>query len=288
MSEAAIRVLDGPMGTELHRLGVPTPLPLWSAGANAEAGEVVRTIHRGYALAGATLHTTNTFRTRRRTVGDRWRELSSLAVAHARAGAMPGHRVLGAVAPLEDCYRPDLSPAQSAPDACRQEHGELARHLVAAGVDVLLLETFPHPVEALLALEAALETGCETWLALTPGPDGTLWSPEALARCASEAAATGAAALFVNCVSVEHAQPFVDALSTAALRAGVPFGVYANAGRADDAVGWRALDEDPAGAAERYARAARRWIASGASIVGGCCGTGAPHIAALASLSGPR
>lgn len=288
MVRPTIQILDGPMGTELDRRGVPTPLPLWSAGANESAGEIVRAIHRDYARAGATLHTTNTFRTKRRTVGPRWRELASAAVAHARAGAGVAQRVLGSIAPLEDCYRPDLSPADRDPEACREEHRELARHLADAGVDVLLVETFPHVREALLAVEVALATGRPTWLALTPGPEGTLLTPEALARGASEAARLGASALLVNCVASERAQPFVDALANEALRAGVPFGVYANAGHVDDAVGWRALDEDPRRAADRYAATARGWIASGATILGSCCGTGVPHIEALAALEPTR
>jgi S-methylmethionine-dependent homocysteine/selenocysteine methylase len=285
MARTTIQILDGPMGTELDRRGVPTPLPLWSAGANTSAGEVVLAIHRDYAQAGATLHTTNTFRTKRRTVGSAWRELASLAVAHARAAASREHRVLGSIAPLEDCYRPDLSPADRDPAACRAEHAELAEHLASSGVDVLLVETFPHAREALLAVEASLATGRETWLALTPGPEGTLLSPSALADCAAEAARLGVRALLVNCVASERAQAFVDALAPVALGAGVPFGVYANAGHVDDAVGWRALDDDPRRAADRYAATARGWIASGATILGSCCGTGVPHIEALAALA---
>jgi len=34
-----------------------------------------------------------------------------------------------------------------------------------------------------------------------------------------------------------------------------------------------------------YAAAARGWVAAGATIVGGCCGTTPAHIAALRALS---
>ncbi|GAB4114575.1 MAG: homocysteine S-methyltransferase family protein [Sandaracinaceae bacterium] len=285
---APIAILDGPMGTELDRRGVPTPLPWWSAGANLAAPEVVAAIHRDYAAAGATLHTANTFRTKRRTVGARWAELASSAVSIARASVPASHRVLGSIAPLEDCYRPDLSPAQDDPTTTRREHRELAQHLARAGVDVLLCETFPHSGEALLAVEEAVATGCETWLALCPGPDGTLLSPGALGACAEEAVRRGARAVCVNCVGAPHALAFVEALGVIGSRHGVPVGVYANAGHADDAVGWKALDEAPERAAERYLAHARRWYEAGATIVGGCCGTGVPHVAAIASaLAGP-
>ncbi|MBN8610451.1 MAG: homocysteine S-methyltransferase family protein [Deltaproteobacteria bacterium] len=285
MVAASLRVLDGPMGTELDRRGVPTPLPLWSAGANEGAADVVRAIHRDYALAGATLHTANTFRTKARNVGERWRELASRAVRLARNGVPADHVVLGSIAPLEDCYRPDLSPADRDPVATRAEHDALARHLADLGVDALLVETFAHAGEALIALDAALSTGTPTWLALTPGPEAALLSPGQIGEAADEAARRGAQAVLVNCVASERAQPFVDVLAEVSARRGVPFGVYANAGHVDDAVGWRALEEDPRRAADRYAETACRWVASGASIIGSCCGTGVPHVEAIARLA---
>lgn len=275
-------ILDGPMGTELDRRGVPTPLPWWSAGANLRAADVVGAIHRDYAAAGATLHTANTFRTKRRTVGERWAELASAAVSIARRSVPAGHRVLGSIAPLEDCYRPDLSPAERDPGRTRAEHRELARHLAAEGVDVLLCETFPHVGEALIAVEESVATGCETWLALSPGPDGALLTPAVLAEGAEEAALRGARALLVNCVATERALPFVARLAEVGARRGVAVGVYANAGHVDEAVGWRALDEAPERAAERYLAHALTWREAGASIVGSCCGTGVPHVRALA------
>jgi S-methylmethionine-dependent homocysteine/selenocysteine methylase len=282
-----VAILDGPMGTELDRRGVPTPLPWWSAGANLAAPGVVAAIHRDYAAAGATLHTANTFRTKRRTVGARWAELASAAVSIARASVPVSHRVLGSIAPLEDCYRPDLSPADDEPEATRREHRELARHLARAPVDVLLCETFPHPGEALIAVEEAVATGCETWLALSPGPDGTLLAPSELAAAAEEAVRRGARAVLVNCVGVLHALAFVEALGLIGARHGVPVGVYANAGHVDDAVGWKALDEAPERAAVHYLAHARRWCEAGATIVGGCCGTGIPHVAAIARALSP-
>src|SRR5262245_12037015 len=103
-----LTVLDGPVGTELAARGVPTPAPLWSAWALVHAPEVVADIHRDYAAAGATVHTTNTFRTKRRSAPANWEELARKAVAIVRGTVPQGHRVAGSIAPLEDCYRPDL------------------------------------------------------------------------------------------------------------------------------------------------------------------------------------
>ena len=87
----------------------------------------------------------------------------------------------------------------------------------------------------------------------------------------------------MNCVAARDTLPFVEALASALAGRGVPFGAYANAGREEDGLGWGADGETAACA---YEALARTWIDAGATIVGGCCGTGPPHIARLAALPG--
>jgi S-methylmethionine-dependent homocysteine/selenocysteine methylase len=261
-------ILDGPIGTELARRGVPTPAPLWSALALDVAPDVVGSIHRDYAEAGATVHMANTFRTRERSAGERWALLARKAVAIARASVPAGHLVAGSVAPLEDCYRPDLSPADPRP-----EHRDLCRLLAAEGVDLLLCETFPHVGEALVAVEEAVRTGLPTWVAFTAGPDADLLTPDEVFAGAREAVLRGASAVLVNCTPATRMLPYVERLG----RVGVPFGVYANAGGVEEGIGW---GEWPGGP-ERYAELAAAWRREGATILGGCCGTGPAHIRAM-------
>jgi len=274
-----IHLLDGPMGTELAGRGTATPLPGWSAHALETAPEAVAEVHRAYAEAGATVHTTNTFRTRPAVFGERWAELARTAVRLARESVPADHRVAGSIAPLADCYRPDLSPADRDPEGTRAEHAALARVLAQAGCDLLLCETFSHVGEGLLAVEAAVATGVETWAAFTPGYRADLLTPAELARAGREAVARGAAAALVNCVPVSRALDYVRALRDAVPRS-VLVGAYANAGHPDEGMGWTSTP----GAPERYAEACATWIEAGAEIVGGCCGTGPAHVAAIARL----
>ena len=60
-------ILDGAMGTELARRGIPAELPLWSAAALLHHPADVLKIHLEYIEAGATIITANTFRTTART-----------------------------------------------------------------------------------------------------------------------------------------------------------------------------------------------------------------------------
>ncbi|MCH8269946.1 MAG: homocysteine S-methyltransferase family protein [Planctomycetes bacterium] len=285
-------VLDGPMGTELAARGVPTPLPGWSAHAVHENPDAVQAIHADYARAGARVHTACTFRTTQRAIGERWQTLAHDAVRLARQGALDGSPadasppiIAGSIAPLEDCYRPDLSPARTDPDTARFEHAALARVLVEAGCDLLLVETFPHVGELLIAVEEAVRAGesgkdvtnsIPVWASLTPGYLCDLLSPSELAAGAARAIDAGAAAVLVNCVPATRALEYVQALVGVAKD--TPVGVYANAGSAQHSEGWTTVPI----AAERYADLAADWLQAGASIIGGCCGTGPTHVAYLA------
>lgn len=258
-------LLDGPLGTELLARGVDTPVPLWSAAALESHPEAVLDIHRDYVAAGAQVHTANTFRTKRRNHPS-WERLARRAVGLARLAGC--RRVAGSIAPLEDCYRPDLSP----PDAYA-EHREVAEVLADAGCDLLLCETFPSPREGLQAVSAAVSTGLPVWASFTAGPSGDLLTPAQVADAARRARDAGASAVMVNCVPARLTLDYVRALASV----GVPFGAYANAGHVDEKMGWAPHPEAPG----LYAEHARSWLNEGATLIGACCGCGPAHIAAL-------
>lgn len=266
-------VLDGPVGTELSARGVATPAPAWSSAALGDAASerVLAAIHADYAAAGAVVHTACTFRAQPRVWPEGWRERLGRAVAIARAAVPTGHRVAGSLAPIEDCWRPDLSPPER---VARPLHREVARALADAGVDLVLCEAFASPAELVIAVEEARAAGLTAWAALTAGPEGDLMTPAALAAGARAAIAAGAEAALVHCVDIARIDPYVAALAEVA----PVFGVYANAGPEGGGLGWGATgDEGP----RAFADAARRHRALGASIVGACCGAGPAHVAAI-------
>ena len=265
-----ITLLDGPLGTELIARGVPIPPnPWWSAWALKHQPDAVSQVHRDYARAGATVHTTCTFRTHHRNIGEEWESLAVKAVKLARDAVPPQHLVAGGIAPLEDCYRPDLSPVEHG----RGEHRELARLLASQGVDVLLCETFPHVGEALVAVDECVATGVETWVSFTSGPENNLLKLEDVVTGAQEAVRRGARAVLVNCIPATKTLPYVERLASL----GVPFGAYANAGAAEEGLG----SSEGSNGAQAYADFAASWIEAGATLVGSCCGTGPAHIAEL-------
>jgi S-methylmethionine-dependent homocysteine/selenocysteine methylase len=261
-------LLDGAVGTLLEARGLRLPPPLWATGAVMSHPERLTALHRSYARAGATVHTAATFRASSSAAGPAAADLAARAIAIVRGAIPTGQRVAASLAPVEDCWHPERSP----PDAHAQ-HARTARLLADAGPDLLLVETFAHSGEAVAATAAAAATGLPVWTSLTPGWDGRLLSPAALADAARAVVDAGAEVVCVNCLPAARASAWVEALAAV----GAPWGVYANAGEPADGLGY-----GQRGAAARYAALAASWLDMGAVVVGGCCGTGPAHVAALA------
>ncbi|MCH9019284.1 MAG: homocysteine S-methyltransferase family protein [Proteobacteria bacterium] len=288
-------LLDGGMGRELRRRGVPILETIWSANALLVAPDVVREIHDDFIAAGADVITTNTYGVIRgdlatEGVEDRFAELNIAACKLAQeARAAAGRRVLiaGSLPPLRGSYRPDLvGPFDEIEPLYREQAEALMPH-----VDLLLCETMSSAAEALAAATAACATGRPVWVSWTLHEDrsGRLRSGETVAEAAKAIAHLPVSGLLVNCCSPESVSAAMPAL--AGLGSGLAGG-YANTFRPvpedwrldgeNEGDGLLALRDDLG--PEGYARHAQAWLDAGARIIGGCCGTTPDHIARLHEL----
>ncbi|UCD74054.1 MAG: homocysteine S-methyltransferase family protein [Phycisphaerales bacterium] len=290
----SILLLDGATGTELGRRGVEISLPLWSARAILDAPEVLEQIHADYLDVGCEAITTNTFRTHRRSLakgglGDRARELTERAVRiaqRARDKRNPKALVLGSVAPLEDCYRPDLVPS---PAECADEHREMIAQLLDAGVDLLLLETMNSQRESMAAVQQARELAPGKWMVSfctkPEGPPGVMLRGTPLTDVLPTLG--DAYAVGVNCVVGAAMEAHVRLLR-ALLPDNVRISAYGNSGEystEDRCTGGEPAEFDSADP-QTYAEYAQVWAAAGASIIGGCCGTTPETMKAVADRLG--
>lgn len=279
-------ILDGAVGTELERRGVPLPLPVWTGDAAGRAPDVLRGIYLDYLRAGVDVVTACTWRTQPyvlRTVG-REAEAAALtrqSVAIARAACVTtGHGlVAGSMGPLEDCYHPERVPAA---DVLRREHAVHAELVAEAGVDLIMLETMNTSREAHAAAEAALATGLPVLVSLILDPvRGDVLSGEDLETVSAhlrtlEVEGRLLAGFLVNCAppaTITSALARLDAP-----RDPRPIGAYANLGLDDGKGGWRPDTRTPP---EAYGERAREWRALGARLIGGCCGSTPEHLAAV-------
>lgn len=294
---AATRLLlDGGTGRELHRRGVDVPSSIWSAQALLDAPEIVREIHRDYIAAGADIITANTYGIIREKfeihgLGDRVRELNALAVQLALDARNESDRpvlVAGSLPPLRGSYRPDLVGSFDELLPMYREQVEI----LAPMIDIVLCETMSHSVEACAAATAASATGKPVWVSFTLSDEHphSLKSGEPIVDAVESLSSLPIAALLANCCKPETITAAMPLLAQTRFER---VGGYANtfdtpplrwtmAG--EGRLGLR-NDLDP----ETYARHARRWLAAGATLIGGCCGTTPDHIAQLrSSLEWPK
>jgi S-methylmethionine-dependent homocysteine/selenocysteine methylase len=294
--ESAVTILDGGMGRQLSRMGAPFRLPEWSALALIEAPEFVSEAHAAFIGSGAQIITTNSYALAPSRIGEArfaadGQRLADLAGRLARVAAdRAEERVLvaGSLPPVFESYRPELFDADRAPAIIEVLVAGLAPH-----IDLWLIETQSSTAETEVAIAAARQRDLPIWVSYTlrdevgrQGP-AELRSGESVERAVTLGMQRGVQAILFNCSQPE----VMDAAVQAAARTiadsrhrAVRIGVYANAfapepGTDEPYAGISELRDDlnP----ERYLEWATRWVGSGATIIGGCCGIGPEHIAAL-------
>lgn len=277
-------LLDGATGTELNRRGLATPAPLWSAGPLQSHPDIVLQIHRDYVAAGADILTANTFRTHARNVGDASlaARLSAQAVALVQQAAAESPRrvwVAGSVAPLEDCYSPQLTPDVA---TCYREHQQHIAALAQAGVDFCLIETMNTLHEAQAAALACREMGLPFMLSFVTNAQQHLLSGEPLADVVAALQALEPLALLINCIPTPH---LAGVLALLRGLSDLPLGAYGNMDTPPEVTGWAAAGAlSPAD----YCGHAADWLALGLQIIGSCCGSSPAHTAALRRLIDQR
>ncbi|MCG6948157.1 MAG: bifunctional homocysteine S-methyltransferase/methylenetetrahydrofolate reductase [Acidobacteria bacterium] len=273
---------DGGMGSELlQRLPEGSRLDV----AAHEHAEQVLDIHLAYIEAGSELIETATFgssrpRMQRGRVGELTEKTNAAAVKLAReAREISGRDVLvaGSIAPLAGVL--DLDE----PDGRRTiltAHAEQAAILAGRGADLLVLETFFRVDELAIAVEAARSVtdlpliGMMTFAHERP-PHPYLEQ----ARMIDELAELDLVAAGVNCAPGPMGA--IEILRHVKQQR-LPLAVSPNAGMPMQREGRILM----APATPSYlAQFTRQAVGLGAAYVGGCCGTGAEHIRAIAEAA---
>jgi S-methylmethionine-dependent homocysteine/selenocysteine methylase len=298
----SVTILDGGMGRQLSRMGAPFRLPEWSALALIEAPQFVSAAHEAFIAAGAQVITTNSYAVVPARIGDarfaaEGLRLADLSGRLARAAAdRAGGRVLvaGCLPPVFESYRPELFDAHEAPAILDVLVAGLAPH-----VDFWLIETQSSTAESGVAMAAALRRSrLPVWVSYTlrdeAGREGPaqLRSGESVEQAVALDVQRGAQSICFNCSQPEVMNAAVLAAAATIEQnegSAVRIGVYANAFAPEPVTpepyaGISDIRQDVS--PERYLQWALEWVRSGATIIGGCCGIGPEHIAALRAQLG--
>jgi 5-methyltetrahydrofolate--homocysteine methyltransferase len=274
-----VLVADGATGSNLQQRGLDRGMP--SERWVLENPEQIVRLHRDFITAGADIILTSTFgatsiRLEHAGLSDRSADVNRQAVALARqAAAGTQALVAGSIGPTGQLIKP-LGPLDEA-DAVAAFAAQ-AQELSAAGVDLLVIETQFDLTEAKAAIQAvrsvtqlplvvsfAYDRGTRTMMGVRP------------AIMAAELEGLGVQVLGINCGrSLEDNRKALAELRAAT---SLPIWFKPNAGLPlVDEEGHASYSISP----EQMGAEVPAWLAGGAQIVGGCCGTSPEHLKAIA------
>src|ERR1700757_3737942 len=277
---------DGAMGTVLYARGVF--INRCYDELNLSDPNLILSIHEDYLHAGAEIIETNTFganrfRLARHGLTEKVAEINAAgvrlarqAVAHLREKQAGEAWGAGSVGPLGGRLEP---LGKTGLDEARAAFAEQIHALAGSGVDLLVIETMPALNEAREALLAAQETAPDlpVLVMVTVDDESNCLDGSSPQHAAALLTEWGADAVGVNCsTGPATVLTAVEAMRTATT---LPIAAMPNAGMPRAVEGRNIYLCSP----EYMASFARKAIAAGAQIVGGCCGTTPNHTRAMRS-----
>lgn len=281
-------VFDGAMGTMIYQRGIF--LNVCYDELCLTQPQVIRGIHEEYVAAGADVIETNSFGANRIKLAayglaDRVVDINRAAVRLAREAAGDSVYVAASVGP---CFAPgtaiDANKLAEAESAWREQ----LTVLVEAGVDLILLETFPDLDQLLLAARLSKATGVPVMASYTL-EEGL--SPDAQKAVEQEVVRRLDADASVDIVGLNCGRGPADLFSAVRhVVAGTSKPVVAmpNAGGPREVGGRMLYLNSP----EYFTEFSKRYVELGARGVGGCCGTTPAHIRmaarAISGMSGVK
>jgi len=288
-----VLLCDGGMGSRVQMLDLEVERDYWGQEncteiLNLSRPELVREIHRGYFEAGADMVETNSFGGSTITLAefglqDRAHEINRIAAELAREAADSfsdgRHRyVVGSIGP--GTKLPTLG--NIAYDPLEEGLAVQCRGLIAGGVDALLIETCQDTLQIKAAVNAAkiarAEAGTDTpiFVQVTVETTGTLLVGPDIAAAATTVHALDVPLMGLNCAT--GPQEMAEHVRWLATNWPGLLSIQPNAGLPELVDGATFYPLSPA----EMATWVERFITEdGLNLIGGCCGTSTPHIAAL-------
>jgi homocysteine S-methyltransferase len=273
-------LLDGAMGTLLYSRGTPQRASLDELVLSRP--EVVAAVHREYIAAGADIIETDTFTAGRRHLAqlglaDRTAQINRRAAQLAReAREVSGKDVLvaGSIGPVSS---PLHGPAHATPEEAAASVTEQLESLLEGGIDLVQLETASDLEHLLASVEAARRLSDLPLVAsMTFGEDLSVADGTDPATAAAALHGADVDVIGVNCGSGPIAG--IDVLGQLAPTADdTPLLIMPNAGLSGRVSGQFVWAAEPS----YFADETPAFLAAGARLVGGCCGTTPEHVAAM-------
>ena len=286
LGDGAPVVIDGGMGTQLEKSGVPMDSKVWSSRAVLSHPDAVRVAHEEFITAGAEVIITNTFAAARHMLepgglGEHVKDINLNAVKLAQQARDSVAKESVAIAGSLCEWTPTNDPKWHTPEAVGRSTREQAGLLAEAGVDLIALEMCEQTAFSVAAINAALEIGLPVWIGISAqtykgSRSLSVFSYEDLDFESLVQVLARYPAMIMNIMHTPV--PDVDkAMAVVKRYWNGPVGIYPESGYFT-MPNWQFVDViEP----DELVKTAQTWIDNGARMVGGCCGLGPEHIAAL-------
>jgi homocysteine S-methyltransferase len=270
-------IFDGGVGTYLYQKGIF--INTCFDELNLINPDIVTEVHRDYVNAGADVIETNTFGANRYKLAPhgleaKVHEVNLKGVHLAKRIAGTTTLVAGSVGPLGVQIEP---LGKLSYDEAKDAFKEQITGLIDGGVDLIIFETFRYVSELRQAIRALreLDSDFPAIAQVTINDDGNLLSGATLESFVSDVGEFRLDAIGMNCSVGPKAM--LDALEQLKQLTTLPISVQPNAGMPMNIGGRNIYMTSP----EYIAEYSKRFIQTGAAIVGGCCGTSPEHIRAI-------
>jgi homocysteine S-methyltransferase len=271
---------DGAMGTLLYSKGIF--INRCYDELNLSQPELIRGIHHEYLQAGAEIIETNTFganafRLQRHSLADRVPAINQAGARLAREAAKSFDVwVAGSVGPLGIRIEP---LGKTSFEEARAAFREQMTGLAEGGVDLFILETFGYLEELHQAILAAREVNPKLPVVaqVTIDDDGICLDGSSPEVFAARLAEWGVDVVGCNCSVGPVAM--LDVIERVRQVTDLPLSAQPNAGIPRSVEGRNIYLCSP----EYMASYARKFVAAGVRLIGGCCGTTPDHIRVMRS-----
>lgn len=273
-------LLDGAMGTELDKRGIMG----WGRN-NLDYPEAVIDVHRAYIEAGSQAIITNTLTMNRiylesHDVDVGPEEVNRTGAELARQAANNKAFVLGDMSSTGQLLEPYGTYTEQQFYDTFKEQAEI---LAAGGVDAFIIETVFDLREAVCAVKACKDN-CDLPVLVTPAfqteqKGGRTVMGNTAADCAKQLTDAGADSIGANCGDIDPNQ-MAEIIAIMREHTSLPLLAQPNAGKPKLVDDKTVFDMTP----EPFAEGIRKCLATGATLIGGCCGTTPDHIRAVAGV----
>ncbi|MDO4541841.1 MAG: homocysteine S-methyltransferase family protein [Bacillota bacterium] len=279
LNEEKFILHSGATGTEIMKLGGETP----GAISSLTHPDMVESIQRGYVDLGVKIILSNTFGMNRLYAQNHvkdyydWRLINQKGVELSQKAAGGKAYVLGNIGPTGELMEPmGRLTFEEAVDCFREQ----ALLLADSGVDGFSVQTFYDVQELKAAITAIRDVSFLPVLAsLVIDIHGATFMGHSLEQAYDELMPLGISSLGHNCGSID-CKSLAEIMKPLAAKFSIPLSACPNAGIPRTEKGIPCYDMKP----EEFAEGIRCLKESGVKILGGCCGAGPEHIAAVAKV----